>query len=130
MSELRYQAGLSNVGSYQISGIPWASSSISAPISSGTPANVEFPFITKSIIVKNTGASGGPSVKVGFSENGVKGTNYFLLAPSESFAADLRVTNLYVLSAGAATTVSIIAGLTGIAINNLPTNWSGSVGVG
>jgi hypothetical protein len=130
MSEFRYQAGLSNVGSYQISGIPWVSSSISAPTGSGTPTNIEFPFVTKSIIVKNTGAANGPSVKIGFSENGVNGTNYFLLAPSESFAADLRVTNLYVKSVGAATTVSIIAGLTGINISNLQTNWSGSAGVG
>jgi hypothetical protein len=131
MSELRYQAGLSNAGSYTISGIPWASSSLPAPSTSSAPTQVSFPFVTKFIVVKNVSATGGASMRVGFSENGISGSNYFLLAPGESFAADIRVKDLYLLSNnGSAATGSIIAGLTGINISNLATNWSGSAGVG
>ena len=131
MSDLRYQAGLSNAGSYVISGIPWASSSLSAPPAGSTPTEVSFPFVTKFIVVKNISAISGSSMRVGFSENGIVGTNYFLLAPGESFAADIRVKDLYLLSNnGTAATGSIIAGLTGINVANLATNWSGSAGVG
>ena len=121
-------AGLGSVGSYQTSGIPWASSSIPAPAFGSTPTEVSFPQVTKFIVVKNLTSN---LLRVGFSENGVNGTNYFVLNNLESFAADIRITKLYLLSDGASTTsASVVAGLTGIAAGNLPNNWSGSVGVG
>jgi hypothetical protein len=70
-------------------------------------------------------------MRVGFSENGVKGTNFFLLSASESFAADLKVTRVYLMSNnGTALTASVIAGLTNIPATELVNNWSGSLGVG
>ena len=133
MSEqsFQYRAGISNVGSYTISGVPWVSSSLTAPPTSSGPSEVSFPYVTKFIVVKNVSGTGGSQMRVGFSENGTKGTNYFLLSPGESFAADIRVTDLYLMSNnGTAATGSIIAGLTGILLENLPNNWSGSAGVG
>lgn len=118
-------AGLSNVGSYQVSAIPWASSSI--PASSGTPTEVSFPQVTKFVIVKNLS---GNLLRVGFSDNGIKGTNYFLLGNLESFAADIRVSKLYLMANSTATSASVVAGLTGIAANQIVNNWSGSAGVG
>lgn len=132
MSEnYRYQTGLGSVGSYQISGIPWVTSSIAAPAVSSAPLEIAFPYVTKSIIVKNIDSS-GTKLRVGFSVNGVKNTNnYFILSKDESFACDLRVAKLYLLSDGAsAVSSSIICGLTGILPSNLESNWSGSVGVG
>lgn len=132
MSEnYRYQTGLGSVGSYQISGIPWVTSSIAAPSSGSAPLEIAFPYITKSIIVKNIDSS-GTKLRVGFSVNGIKNTgNYFILSKDESFACDLRVAKLYLLSDGAsAVSSSIICGLTGILPSNLESNWSGSVGVG
>ena len=132
MSEnYRYQTGLGSVGSYQISGIPWVTSSIAAPAVSSDPLEIAFPYVTKSIIVKNVDSS-GTKLRVGFSVNGVKNTNnYFLLGKDESFACDLRVAKLYLLSDGAATVASsLVCGLTGILPSNLESNWSGSVGVG
>ena len=121
-------AGISSVGSYQTSGIPWASSSIPAPSSGSTPTEVSFPQVTKFIVVKNLTSN---LLRVGFSQNGVNGTNYFVLGNLESFAADIRITKLYLLSNSASTTsASIVAGLTGIAAGNLENNWSGSAGVG
>ena len=125
------QAGLSNVGSYQASGIPWASSSLVAPASGSAPLEVSFPQVTKNIIVKNVSAVSG-TLRVGFSVNGVTTTNnFFLLDRGESFAADLRVTKIFLLSNnGTPVTASVIAGLTNISAADLPNNWSGSAGVG
>lgn len=132
MSTFNYvKAGLSNVGSYQASGIPWTSSSLIAPASGSTPLQVTFPAVTKSIIVKNVSTVTG-SMRVGFSENGVSSTNnFFLLDRGESFAADLRVTSIFLLSNnGTALTASVVAGLTNIEAGELRNNWSGSAGVG
>ena len=37
-----YYVGISNVGSYQVSGMPYATSSIAAPSNAGTPTQVDF----------------------------------------------------------------------------------------
>jgi hypothetical protein len=123
------QAGLNSVGSYQISGIPYVTSS-TAP-ASGTVKQVHFNSVSKFIVVKNAETGSTSKIRVGFSENGVKGSNYYLLGPSESFSADIRVTDIYLMSHDTnAYTASVIAGLTGVSSNNLPQNWSGSLGVG
>lgn len=125
------KAGLSNVGSYQASGIPWASSSLIAPANTDAPLEVSFPQVTKNIIVKNV-SSPSVNLRVGFSVNGVvNSSNYFILSGGESFASDLRVTKLFLLSNnGTPVTASIVAGLTNISAADLPNNWSGSAGVG
>lgn len=127
----RFQTGIGSVGSYQISGIPWATSSVAAPIVTAAPLVIEFPTVTKFIVIKNI-ATTDVQLRVGFSENGVKNGNYFILNRKESFEGDLRVTRLYLLSDETAVTVpvTIVAGLTGIQSDNLPYNWSGSAGVG
>jgi hypothetical protein len=124
------RAGLNNVGSYQVSGIPWVTSSLTAPASSSAPLEVTFPSVTKSILVKNVNGSTN-KVRVGFSASGVQGSNYFLLDKDESFEADVKITKLYLLSNTASTAnMSIVASLTGIDASMLPNSWSGSVGVG
>lgn len=124
------RAGLNNVGSYQVSGIPWVTSSLTAPVSSSAPLEISFPSVTKTILVKNINGSTN-KIRVGFSANGVKGTNYLLLDKDESFEADLKITKLYLLSNTATTaSVSVVAALTGIDANMLPNSWSGSAGVG
>jgi hypothetical protein len=120
--------GLSNVGSYQASGIPWVTSSV-APASGSVPLQIEFQNVTKFIVVKNVSASG--TLRVGFSQNGINGSNFFLLDRGESFAGDLKVSKLFLLSNnGTPVTASVVAGLTTIPASELPSNWSGSLGVG
>lgn len=123
--------GLGNAPSYQVSGIPWVSSSLSVPATGSSPLEISFPQVSRSIIVKNL-SSGSANMKVGFSANGVaNGTNYFSLSAGESFAADLKVTKIYLLcDTGIQLSASIIAGLTNISATELPSNWSGSAGVG
>ena len=126
-----HRPGIGNAASYQVSGIPWVSSSLSVPASGSTPLEIAFPQITKSIIVKNV-STGSVSMRVGFSSNGVSNTNnFFLLSAGESLAADLKVSRIYLMSNnGTALTASIIAGLTNIDALELTNNWSGSLGVG
>jgi hypothetical protein len=126
-----HRPGIGNAASYQVSGIPWVSSSLAVPASGSTVLEISFPQVSKSIIVKNV-STGSVQMRVGFSENGVKNTNnFFLLSAGESFAADLKVTKVYLMSNnGTALSASVIAGLTNIPATELVNNWSGSLGVG
>jgi hypothetical protein len=137
-----YGVGLQNVGSYQVSGIPYATSSITAPSNAGTPTEVSFPDVTQRIVVSNVNTAS--ALRVGFSANGTKGTNYFII-PAATTATDfssqefrVKVSSIFLLShTTTPTSASVLAELTNIETNLLlrsgPTglpNWSGSVGVG
>jgi len=118
-----YTAGLNNVGSYQVSGAPFAASSISSPLM--------FPTVTRWINIINTGNS---DITVAFSAHGLAGDDKFVVrGESQTGRLELKITQLYFSST---TDISVVAGLT-----NLPTsrvdnigpsggNWSGSAGVG
>jgi hypothetical protein len=124
------KAGLGSVSNYQVSGIPFASSSIVAPTGSGTPLEITFPSVTKFVVVKNTNSTSA-TLRAGFSANGVKsGKNYVTLAKDESFCADLKLTSIFLLGDTTAVTCSVVAGLTGITGYDLTSAYSGSVGVG
>lgn len=132
MSTFSYpKPGLANTNSYLTSGIPFVTSSVVSPALGEESLVIEFPQVTKFITVKNTTTNSHP-VRIGFSENGITGSNFFLLDKDESFSAELRVVDLHILSndANHNPTVTIIAGLTTIDRSELSTNWSGSAGVG
>jgi hypothetical protein len=125
--------GLGNVGNYQVSSIPFLTSSLSAPANSGTPLRISFPSVTKTVTIKNETptANAAKTLRFGVSENGVKGTNYIKLNNGESFSADIKVTDVFLISDdGSTVEASVYAGLTGIENEHLPNNWSGSLGVG
>lgn len=126
------EVGLNNVASYQVSGQPYASGSISAT----TAKKIEFPYVTRWVQVYNHGSS---DVKVGFSKTGVEGDNYFRIAapaagdsPS-SARLELKVSELW-LSGSSNNGIDVVAGLTtiipGRTSTDHGTSWSGSVGVG
>lgn len=132
MATYNYKMGLGNVGSYQVSGKPFISSSIIVPASDdGFVKSINFPAVTKNILVRNDGSA---TVRVGFSEAGTLGTvtnNYFTLTQNNSFEMEFKVTRLYLVSDSTSTsTATVIAGLTSIESGSLPTNWSGSLGIG
>jgi hypothetical protein len=135
-----YYVGISNVGSYQVSGIPFATSSIAAPASSGAPTEISFPLVTQRVIIRNTSSG---DLRVGFSSNGVKGTNYYIIpAPSATTTFSesefrVKINSIFLLAnAATPTSASVFAELTNIdsnlLINSGPSgsNWSGSNGVG
>jgi hypothetical protein len=135
---LVYKSGMSSVGQYQMSSIPYMTSSVTVPVVSATPLEISFPRITKFITVRNvmpTGSS-GKVIRVGFSSNGtaasVGGEHwYFKLAPGESYTGEWRVKSVFLLSDSAVrSTASIIAGLTSVSTSSLGfNNWTGSIGV-
>ena len=144
-SDFKYTAGLNHVGSYQVSGIPFATGGITAPALSGTPVKVEFPYVTRWVKVVPVTGSSASHLRVGFSANGVKNGNYFRYlagqntnhegAPADPL--ELKVTELYFIGDNSATVVfDVVAGLTNIPVGRVDnispsgSSWSGSVGVG
>jgi hypothetical protein len=140
-----YTVGLNNVGSYQVSGMPFATGSLTAPASGSSALRVEFPYVTQWVKVIPITGSVASHLRIGFSENGVKNGNYFRLfagnnANHEAVAPEpikVKITELYFCSDNSATIeFDIVAGLTNLPtarVNNISpsgSNWSGSVGVG
>jgi len=140
-----YTVGLNNVGSYQVSGMPFASGSLTAPVSSSSPLEISFPYVTQWVqIIPHNNSGTKIDLKVGFSQNGVSGSgdNYFRIHARNTDTYppvyNLKVSSMFFQSADGSSTVDfdIVAGLTNIPVervNNIGpsgNNWSGSVGVG
>ncbi len=123
--------GLSDVGSYQMSSVPYASASVTVPASGSTTKQISFPGVTKFVTIVNDTTGSSSILRVGFSSNGVKGTNYFTLDNGESYTGEWRVTSIYLMGNGATgCTASVVAGITNIPVIELSTNWTGASGVG
>jgi hypothetical protein len=94
---------------------------------------IDFGFLTRFLFVKNTGAA-ATKLAVGFTANGMNPSNgnFFYLAGSESVNVDLRVTSIYLSSSVGTPGYSVVAGLTGIPVQNasILTGSSGYPGVG
>ena len=133
MSIYNYRVGLGHVGSYEVSGIPYLTSSLDIPANTSEPLEISFDTVSKFVVITNTLPAGAANVplRFGFSANGVKGTNYAVLNNNETFEGEFRVTRIYLLSDSTLPcSASIVAGLTGIEAKELLNNWSGSAGVG
>tara|TARA_B100000963_G_scaffold24234_3_gene18108 strand:+ start:14118 stop:14549 length:432 start_codon:yes stop_codon:yes gene_type:complete len=143
MSNFKYTAGLNNVGSYQVSGAPFVSSSIECHDGTG-PVKITFPYVTRWIIVQNNSVEEIEDLKVGFSSLGITAHNNFFTVYNRQAAInadrssiiprlELKLTEIYLTGSSNA---EVIAGLTNIPverINNISpsgSNWSGSSGVG
>tara|TARA_Y100000310_G_scaffold289593_1_gene316115 strand:- start:599 stop:1060 length:462 start_codon:yes stop_codon:yes gene_type:complete len=143
--------GLNNVGSFQVSGRPFASGSCLAPASGSTSLVVRFPSTTKWVQIEPHQSEVNSQLRVAFSENGLhgKGGSNFRLHPSSSLCRplDLKVSELWFMgdvNTEGTFTFDIVAGLTNIPAGRLETtgrsvqgtyeaggpNWSGSIGVG
>lgn len=138
----KYATGLSNVGSYQVSGKPFVEA-VTAPASGSTPVKVEFPAVTKEIVITNGAAATNDQIRVGFSALGIRDeiANYALVGSvvdgNGSLTMNVKATELYIMSdADHTPIVSVYASLTGIPVARITnispsgSNWSGSVGIG
>ena len=145
MPTFQYKAGLHNVGSYQVSGRPWASGSINCRKDAMAIAQLDFPTVTSFVVISNMDSANN-NLRVGFSSGGVAGlgaagnnNNYLELLPTSGSGPlhlELKLTQLFLSGSD---NCSVIAGLTGIesgSINTNPNNspngpnWSGSAGIG
>ena len=125
MAEFNFvKPGLNAVGQYQLSGIPFATASV--VVSNSSVTEIEFPTVTKFVTVVNEHSGSSAKLRVGFSSAGIVGTNYFILDNGESYTGEFRVSSIFIAGDSTPSTASVIAGLTMIETNNLPTNWSGS----
>ena len=133
-----YDIGIGNVGSYQVAGRPFVSGGINATTAYGGHSHhyegyrLDFPYVTRWVYIINHDTE--HDCKVGFSENGLKGTNFFRIGSgskgNQSMRLELKVQELWFTGSDS---FDVVAGLTGIdtaRINNLSpsgSNWSGSL---
>ncbi len=131
-----HKPGFNHVGSYQVSSRPFARAEVLTPASGGlgTALAVEFPGVTKFVIVRNEEHKdiADAGVRLGFASGGMGDTyNYITINPSSSFSADYRVSKLYVMSeTSTQPKVSVIAGITTIETARVPSgSWENTIGV-
>jgi hypothetical protein len=139
--------GPGDVPSYQMSAIPYVTSSGPLEVA-GEAIKIEFPNVTRFIIVSNTGQN---PMKMGFTLNGVTGSggsvsgsaheqvadhdnSFFVGGSTTTGRLELRVKEIYFVEAvpGDRTNFSLIAGITPIKNTMFPTltGSSGYIGVG
>ena len=102
------QPGAQNAIEYQVPGIPWVTSSVTGV---NQIIQHKFPSISNSVVTKNS-LSSNNNLRVGFTENGLKGSNYVELVPGESLAMDIRIIDLFI--SGSSTAYTVYAELTAI----------------
>ena len=132
-----HEPGFNHVGSYQVSCRPFATASVEVPASGGlgTALAIDFPGVTKFIIVRNEehDAIADAKVRLGFASGGHQPNfNYILINPSSSFSADYRLSQVYIMSEDNSIQpkVSVIAGITTINAARVPSgSWEDTVGV-
>jgi len=105
------KAGQASVLEYMASGLPYVTQSSATT----TPFRIEFPFVSKFFTIRNLGPG---NLNIGFTQNGVLGSNRFTLATSGSFSGDIRVADLYLATSTGTTNYEVVAGLTGILRND------------
>jgi hypothetical protein len=138
MGSWELSPGVNNVGSYQVSGKPYASASILCGPAGNQVQVISFPSVTRWVQIINKDTTN--VVKVGFSELGVSGaapSNCFTIgkgsadSPTQSERLELKVSQIWL---SGSSNVDIVAGLTNIRPISVETvtgsNWSGSSGVG
>ncbi len=115
-----YRAGLHNVGSYQVSGLPWVTGSTLAAAAEDT---IVFPAITSAVTVFNNGAG---ALRVHFvpssAGNVIGGHHYITIPPagtlSEKHTFNIKCKQIF-LSSTPGTDYEVFAELTTIAPDSM-----------
>lgn len=112
------------VPEYQQSGIPFVTGSNN--LDNGIVDHIQFPTVARWFTVHSS-TNGNKIVRVGFTENGVKGTetkNYYEVHPGEQTPRlEIKTKDLFIgnFSGADDAVYYVIAGLTGIPSSNFPT---------
>jgi len=121
-----YRVGLHNVGSYQVSGVPWITGSASLAV--GAEDKIEFPFVAKSITIINTEAAVGGDLYVHFNATGsgnvIGGRHFIILNDNkDSVTINTKCKEIYLSNPGtevsAVTAYTVIVELTSIGTNSM-----------
>jgi len=114
------KTGLYFASEFQSSALPYVTCSIAPHASSGC-MRVSFPKITKFFQVTNH-SSTGSYLRIGFTENGVRGSQYYLMnGGDESQIFELRIKDLFFAGMSGSVEFSLMAGLTNIDSTQMPT---------
>ena len=120
LTQMRPGAGLHNVGSYQVSGRPWLTSSA---FTQNTTLTCSFPCVSKNITVVNKGTN---ILRVSFGKDGAQGNDatkgHYITVPAltagaidNTFTFDVKCRKVYITEPDqAAGSVEVYASLTGI----------------
>ena len=106
-----YSTSLRSVGPYQVSSRPWVKGGLNA---SSTQVKIELPFVSRWIVISNTGAT---AAKLSFaSDGGGVGDGFYLEIPANSSSPRLEIkcVELFLDGGADATCLSVMAGLTNI----------------
>lgn len=112
------RSGLNNVSEYMASGLPWCTASLATT----TATKIDFPYVTSDFTVTSQA-----DLRVGYTENGVNGTNYHLVLSGTTVNFHYRATVLYVRGEAGDAGFSLSAGLTQIPAKEFPVLSSSSV---
>jgi len=116
-----YTSGLHNVGSYQVSGKPYMSGA--AGVTATASSRFEFGNVTKSITVKNTGASNdlylafapsGSGELASYATGSGDSKNFIVIKPGKEVSLNVKCKEIFVYSATSTTDVAVYAELTHI----------------
>lgn len=110
-----------NVPSYQISALPYVTSSV---ISVGEIHRYDFAYVTRFIDIVNRGNGPNDTIALGFTENGIKSNvgNYISIDRNASVNEEIRTTVLFVsCSVGTNVNYQLFCGLTTVPANNFMT---------
>ena len=112
------------VPEYQMSSIPYVTSSAANEVANGAGQSISFPNVSRWISVSCLAGSTKP-LRVGFTENGVESTvtaNYLIVnAASNTPRLEVKCKELWFAGDGGTSGFSLIAGLTNIPSNTFPT---------
>ncbi len=128
-----YTAGLQNVGSYQVSGQPYLSGSITSDqVGSVLSSSFSFPYVSKKVIVTNHDVSNNLIVSFapflsseaatyGYTNSASGSGNWLFLSASSTIELDVKCKQVFVAPAVNATSASctVYAELTNIGTNKL-----------
>ena len=111
--------GMYYAAEFQTAALPYVTSTLAPGVGSGV-LRIDFEKITKFIQVNNL-APAGQYLRMGFTENGVRGGNHYLInGGDESYAFDLRVKTLFFAGVTGSVEMSLMAGLTCIDARQMP----------
>tara|TARA_R110000824_G_scaffold1178_1_gene6310 strand:+ start:1507 stop:1926 length:420 start_codon:yes stop_codon:yes gene_type:complete len=121
----KYDVGLRNVGSYQVSGQPYIKSD--ASLGSGSTDTINFPFVTQQVVVMNSGSAS--RIKVHFGDDNFTGAaeedwetkgNYIqLTSDGEAVTFNVKCKAIHITSDLAGSGYQVHAALTNIGVDNM-----------
>ncbi len=108
------KSGFNYAVEFQSSALPWATSSTATT----TPVKIEFPYISRFIMLLNTSAVSSDTIRIGFTQNGVNGSNYIdFVGQTAPSPIELKVKEVWIRSKTGSVPYSLLAGLTNVGSN-------------